>query len=68
MVRVERAFIIQDLIISYIYFLILFCQKMSRKIVSRAIRFPSEKIAIKCEKSMERIRLMCGDGLSVVAV
>lgn len=58
----------QDLILLYVYFLILFCQKMSRKIVSRPLRFPSEKIDIKCEKSTKRIRPMRGDSLSVVAV
>jgi len=41
---------------------------MSRKIVSRPFRFPSEKINIKCEKSTKRIRPMRDDSLSVVAV
>ena len=61
MVRVERAFIIHTK-------LMMPMKQPKAMGMGKPIRFPSEKIAIKCEKSMERIRLMCGDGLSVVAV
>ena len=67
MVRDEMAFVMSDLTLLYICFAILFCQKKSRKFVSRSPGFSLKTLILGVRKYMESTRLYSGGDLSVVA-